>query len=193
MQVVSSNHFILRLILLISSFLFTSLVTTSANASSCPTLYQAPLKKLNSDEYYDFCQQLTGKVVLVVNTASQCGFTPQFKQLEELYKTYKDSGLVVIGFPSNDFKQDRGSEQQTANICYSNYGVTFPMMTKTSVKGSKANSLYKHLIAQSGKSVGWNFQKYLLNKQGQVVGVFPSSLSPTSNEMVAAIKQQLKM
>ncbi|KJF94736.1 glutathione peroxidase [Photobacterium angustum] len=179
--------------LLVSSILFTSLVTTSANASSCPTLYQSPLKKLNSDEYYDFCQHLTGKVVLVVNTASQCGFTPQFKQLEELYKTYKDSGLVVIGFPSNDFKQDRGSDQQTANICYSNYGVTFPMMTKTSVKGSKANPLYKLLISQSGKSVGWNFQKYLLNKQGQVVGVFPSSLSPTSNEMVAAIKQQLKM
>lgn len=163
-----------------------------AKANTCPSIYQHSMKKLDSTESYDFCQQLNNKVVLFVNTASQCGFTPQFKQLETLYQEYKAQGLMVVGFPSNDFMQDRGTEKQIAKVCYSNYGVTFPMMEKSKVLGSDANPIYKTLAIQSGKSVGWNFQKYLVNKKGEVVAVFPSNMSPLANDITSVIVTQLK-
>lgn len=112
------------------SALTATLLSTSslAFASSCPDILQGKQRLLNSTEEIELCDAFKGKTLLVVNTASQCGFTPQFEQLEQLHQTYKDQNFAVVGFPSNDFRQDRGSEEKTAKICYLDYGVTFPMM-----------------------------------------------------------------
>ncbi len=162
-------------------------------ANECPEHYQQDMRKLHSQETLNLCNALLGKTVLVVNTASQCGYTPQFKALENLYQELKDENFVVIGFPSNDFYQDRGSEKETANVCYLNYGVTFPMMMKSSVKGSQANPLYQHMISDSGISPRWNFYKYLLNDKGEVIGTFPSSITPDSSTLKSAIAQAISL
>jgi glutathione peroxidase len=138
---------------------------------------------------YDLAS-LKGHKVLVVNTASECGFTPQYKQLEELYETYKDRGLVVIGFPSNDFGgQEPGSEQQIAAFCRKNYGVTFPMMAKVHTKGPDQSPVYAWLTQKkrNGKldsEVKWNFQKYLIDEEGRLVTVYPSAQEPLSDPII---------
>lgn len=149
-------------LLAISSLFFCSL----ALANTCTEHYQQTMRKLYSQETMNFCDGLFGKTVLVVNTASRCGYTPQFQALENLYQKHKNDDFVVVGFPSNDFFQDGGTEGDTAKVCYLNYGVTFPMMMKSSVKGTQANPLYQHIIADSGISPRWNFYKYLLNGIG---------------------------
>ena len=127
-----------------------------------------------------------GKVLLVVNTASQCGFTPQFAGLEELWKTYRDRGLVVVGFPSNQFgSQDPGSNDEIASFCQLNYGVSFPMMAKVDVNGEKAHPLWKWLTAEAPgflgtKAVKWNFTKFLIGKDGQVIKRYAPTDSPAS-------------
>ncbi|MBL8001191.1 MAG: glutathione peroxidase [Flavobacteriales bacterium] len=134
--------------------------------------------------------QLKGKKVLVVNTASECGYTPQYRQLQELYAAYKDKGLVVVGFPSNDFGgQEPGNEQQIEQFCQANYGVTFPMMSKVSTKGADQHPVYQWLTqkAQNGKmdsEVKWNFQKYLVDEQGQLVTMLASAADPLGPEVI---------
>ncbi|HDM8223839.1 TPA: glutathione peroxidase [Vibrio campbellii] len=173
---------------LIATLLFTS---SMAFASSCPDILQGKQRLLNSTEEIALCDAFRGKTLLVVNTASQCGFTPQFEQLEQLHQAYKDQNFAVVGFPSNDFRQDRGSEEKTAKICYLDYGVTFPMMARTSVLGENANPVFAEITNQAGVTPKWNFYKFLINKDGKVVATFPSSTSPTSTTLTNMIEQQL--
>ncbi|GAM57017.1 glutathione peroxidase [Vibrio ishigakensis] len=163
----------------------------SGGAFACADILKVSQQKLNSTESIDFCQAFEGKTLLVVNTASQCGFTPQYKQLEALYQKYKQQGLVVVGFPSNDFNQDRGGEENTAKVCYLDYGVTFPMVARTSIKGKNANPVFSKIAKQSGVSPRWNFYKFLIDKDGEVVATFPSSVSPTSGTLTDVIEQHL--
>jgi glutathione peroxidase len=131
-----------------------------------------------------------GKVVLVVNTATQCGFTPQFDGLEKLYRKYKRRGLVLLGFPSNDFAQETRSNSDIATFCKANYGVSFPMFTKTKVTGARANGLFHDLAAATGQPV-WNFNKYLLDRKGRVVAHYTQNTEPLAGELVGQIKQLL--
>lgn len=135
-----------------------------------------------------------GKVLLVVNTASQCGFTPQYKGLEELYKKYEAKGLVIIGVPSNDFgEQEPGSSAEIKKFCALNYGVTFPMTTKQVVSGDEANPFYKwtYSVLGFGSAPKWNFHKYLIDTNGKVVDYFASTTAPDSPKLVSAIETLL--
>ncbi|WP_374504897.1 glutathione peroxidase [Flavobacterium sp.] len=137
---------------------------------------------------------LKGKKVMVVNTASKCGLTPQYKDLESLYKTYKDRGFVIVGFPANNFaSQEPGTNEEIAQFCQLNYGVSFPMMAKVSVKGSDMCEVYQFLTQQSkngvqDSQVEWNFQKYLLNENGELVKVISPRTLPTDAEIINWIK-----
>ena len=142
--------------LLYSTALIASLTSSVAFAASCPKILDGKQRLLNSNEEIELCEEFQGKTLLVVNTASQCGFTPQFKQLEQLHQTYKDQGFTVVGFPSNDFRQDRGSEEKSAKICYLDYGVTFPMMARASLSGSSANPVFAEIQQQAGVTPKWN-------------------------------------
>ena len=125
-------------------------------------------------------EQLAGKKVLIVNTASECGYTPQFAQLEELHQHFKDSNFVVIGFPSNDFgAQDPGSNLEIASFCQKNYGVSFPMMEKVVVKGNFQHPLFAWLTTELGEEVKWNFQKFLIDEEGGFVKSLGSDVLPT--------------
>lgn len=135
-----------------------------------------------------------GKVVLVVNVASKCGYTPQYKGLEELWKTYKDQGLVVIGFPCNDFgSQEPGSAKDIQEFCSVNYGVTFPMMAKVQTKaGAGQSEIYEYLGARTGSLPGWNFGKYLIGRDGQPLAFYASGVKPEGEELRTAIEAELK-
>ncbi len=158
--------------------------------TSCAPIFQHSMRKLHSAEKLDLCKLTQGKPVLVVNTASHCGFTPQFKGLEELYQRYHAQGLQVIGFASNDFFQESSDEAKTASICYKNYGVSFTMLAPSAVKGDDANPVFKAINAKS-QEPGWNFNKYLINTSGDTVEYFGSSTKPTDPELVDAILKQL--
>lgn len=162
-----------------------------ANASSCPDILKGSQRLLNSTDEVNLCEEFRGKTLLVVNTASQCGFTSQFGQLEALHQEYKDKNFTVVGFPSNDFRQDKGSEADSAKVCYLDYGVTFPMMSRSSISGPDANPVFSEIKKQAGVAPRWNFYKYLIDKDGNVVGTFGSSTSPSSATLVNAIEQQL--
>jgi len=162
----------------------------AADGAACPATLQHTFLRLQDEKPQSLCQY-TGKVVLVVNTASFCGFTGQYKGLEELYTRYKDKGLVVLGFPSNDFSQESGSNQQIADFCESTFGVKFPMFAKSSVKGADASPLFRQLAQLSGTAPRWNFHKYLLGRDGKLVDQYSSMTSPDSKGLVRAIEQQL--
>ncbi len=133
-----------------------------------------------------------GKVALVVNTASECGFTPQYAGLEKLYEEYSPKGLVILGFPSNDFgKQEPGSAADIQHFCQKNYGVKFPMFEKVATKGAEQSPVYKFLTVKEGEPK-WNFHKYLVGKDGQVLKSFPSKVAPDSKELRDAIDAALK-
>lgn len=137
-------------------------------------------------------KQYGGKVLLVVNTASKCGFTPQYEALEALQTKYAAQGFSVLGFPSNDFKgQEPGSEEQIQEFCTLTYGVKFPMFQKVQVTGPEATPLYQRLTAATGVAPGWNFHKYLLGRDGRVVAQFPSKIKPDDPALVAAIEREL--
>lgn len=155
------------------------------------SLLDYEMKALRGGQTVNFREAYQGKVILAVNTASQCGFTPQFKGLEALYEKYRDKGLVILGFPSNDFWQEHNDAEKTAEVCYLNYGVTFPMFSKSAVKGSEANAFFRNLIEQSGQSPKWNFFKYLIDPQGHVVKVYASTTSPDDAGLIEAIEQTL--
>jgi glutathione peroxidase len=160
-------------------------------AAQCPPLLHYEAKPLRGSDPVKFCEAYQGKVILAVNTASQCGFTPQFQGLEALYQKYKDRGFVVLGFPSNDFKQELPEAEQIAGVCYLNYGVTFPMFAKSAVSGKGANPFFKGLYEQSGLAPQWNFFKYLIGADGKLIKAYPSRIEPESEELVAAIESAL--
>jgi glutathione peroxidase len=163
----------------------------AAPASACSPLMHQRFPRLQDEVPQDLCQY-AGKVALVVNTASYCGFTTQYEGLEALYAKYQGKGLVVLGFPSNDFgKQEPGSSKEIADFCYNTYGVKFPMFSKTSVKGPQANSLHAALIKATGKAPEWNFHKYLIDRNGQVVRSYPSQVTPDDKALVADIEKAL--
>ena len=130
-----------------------------------------------------------GQVLLIVNTASQCGFTPQFAGLEALWQTYRERGLVVLGFPSNDFSQEPGSAKEISDFCYNTYGVKFPMLGKSHVRGGEANPMYVMLAKETGTAPKWNFYKYLIDRKGQVVGSYNSMVKPDDKQFVAKIER----
>jgi glutathione peroxidase len=135
-----------------------------------------------------------GKVLLVVNTASKCGFTPQYDGLEALHRKYSAQGFAVLGFPSNDFRnQEPGSEKEIQEFCTLTYGVKFPMFEKVHVVGDEATPLYKELTAATGVAPGWNFHKYLIGRDGKVLAQFPSKVKPDDPQLLRAVEEALKV
>lgn len=166
--------------------------TSPATAHTCPAILQHQFTRLQDESPQNLCQY-QGKLVLVVNTASYCGFTNQYAGLERLYAKYKSKGLVVLGFPSNDFgKQEPGSAKEIADFCFNTYGVQFPMFSKTVVSGAGKSALYAALEKSTGKSPQWNFHKYLIDRTGTVMANFPSEVEPESAPLIAAIDKALK-
>lgn len=173
--------------------LFCLLISCNAqNQTKMNTIYDYKVEDISGDEF-DFAD-LKGKKILIVNTASKCGFTPQFEGLEEIYQKYKDQNFVIVGFPSNDFgQQDPGSNEEIAEFCKINYGVSFPMMSKISVKGDSIAPIYefltqKELNGKKNSSVKWNFQKYLINEDGTFHDYFYSITKPDSKKITKWIE-----
>jgi glutathione peroxidase len=158
--------------------------------AACPGYLQGEYRKLHSTSDIDLCKLTEGKPVLVVNTASHCGYTKQFKGLEALSKKYEDKGLVVVGFASDDFNQEAKDEAEAATICFENFGVTFTMFAPTHVRGENANPLFKSL-AEATSEPKWNFNKYLLDKDGKIVEHFGSGVKPDDKELTVAIEKLL--
>ncbi|SPD63043.1 Glutathione peroxidase [Cupriavidus taiwanensis] len=167
-----------------------SAAAVPAAAGACPASLNFTFPRLQDDAPQNLCQY-AGKVVLVVNTASYCGFTPQYEGLEALYAKYNARGLVVLGFPSNDFSQEPGSQKEIADFCYNTYGVKFPMLGKSHVRGSDANPMYALLAKQTGTAPKWNFYKYLIGRDGKVVASYGSRTTPDDKELVAKIESLL--
>jgi glutathione peroxidase len=163
----------------------------AAAPASCPALLKHTFNRLQDEAPQDLCQY-AGKVVLVVNTASYCGYTKQYEGLERIYAKYSAKGLVVLGFPSNDFgKQEPGSSKEIADFCYNTYGVKFPMFSKSVVSGSNPNPLHASLIKITGKEPKWNFTKYLIGRDGKVIEHFPSKVEPEDKDVIGKIEKAL--
>jgi len=173
--------------------LFISLIAISTVAFSQKSFYDFKVKDIDGKEFN--LSSLKGKKVMVVNTASKCGFTPQYKELEAIYKQYGGDKFTIIGFPANNFgKQEPGTNKEIAEFCEKNYGVTFPMMSKISVKGDDMDPLYKWLTSKSengleDSEVKWNFQKYMIDETGKLVDVVYSKVKPDDEKIVNWIKQ----
>jgi glutathione peroxidase len=165
--------------------------TEAADAVQCSGPLQGEQRLLRSEERMDLCTYSHDKVVLVVNTASQCGFTGQFEGLEALHQSYKARGFSVLGFPSDSFSQEYGDEQATAEVCFINYGVTFPMMATSNVRGSEINPVFAALIKDTGETPRWNFYKYLVDREGQVIGVYSSTTRPDDQTLLRDIERAL--
>ena len=166
------------------------LLLVSFYTESCSELLNTEMRVLDSSEKVNLCQY-TDQVVLVVNVASRCGYTYQYSSLQKLYEDYKDNGFVVLGVPSRDFMQEYSDEGDVAEFCSTEYGVDFPMFATSKVRGTKANPLYKKLIAQSGVSPSWNFNKYLVSREGKVISTFGSKVKPDSPELISKIEELL--
>ncbi len=162
-----------------------------AAASTCPASLNHTLPRLQDEKPQSLCQY-QGKVILAVNTASYCGFTGQYKGLEALHARYKDAGLVVLGFPSNDFAQEKGSNKDIAEFCENTFGVKFPMFAASSVRGDKANPFFLQLIAQGATPPRWNFYKYLIGRDGKLIESYASMTGPEDRKLQAAIEKSLK-
>jgi len=159
--------------------------------NSCPTALNFKFPRLQDEQMQDLCQY-KGKVVLVVNTASYCGFTSQYEGLESIYSKYSSKGLVVIGFPSNDFgQQEPGSNKEIADFCKNTYDVKFPMMAKSVVSGTNANPMFKLLIEKTKTTPKWNFYKYLIDREGNVVNSYSSMVKPDSKTITSEIEKLL--
>lgn len=166
-------------------------LSTPAGDKQCPALLDHQFQRLQDEKPVSLCS-FKGQVLLVVNTASYCGFTGQYEELEQLQRQYSAKGFNVLGFPSNEFgKQEPKSNKEIAEFCNNTFGVKFPMFAKSSVKGDQANPLYKQLTKATGEQPGWNFHKYLIDRNGKVVGTFKSGVSPQSPEITQAIRRAL--
>lgn len=162
-------------------------LSTFASANSCPDVLKFMKRKLNSQETVNLCEEYSGKALLIVNTASYCGFTPQFEGLEAMYEKYKNENFTILGFPSHEFNQEADDEGKTAELCELTYGVKFPMFEPTDVKGDDADPLYKMLAKATGEAPSWNFNKYLVDKDGNIVKHYGSRVKPTDEELIADI------
>ena len=167
----------------------TEAVPTAKASSQCDDFTNVTMRKLRSKESINFCE-FKDKPLLIVNTASNCGFTSQFEGLEAIHKEYKDQGLVVLGFPSDDFFQEEDDEKDTAKVCFINYGVTFNMLATSAVRGSDANPIFKHLN-EATSSPNWNFYKYLVSADRKTVQRFNSKTKPQSQTLRDAIEAEL--
>ncbi|MFN4264718.1 MAG: glutathione peroxidase [Aquabacterium sp.] len=164
----------------------------TAGAAPCPALLNKTFPRLQDEKPQNLCQY-SGKVLLVVNTASKCGFAGQFEGLEALYAKYKDQGLVVLGFPSADFmKQEYESGKQIAEFCQNTYGVKFPMMAKTHVSGDDVNPFFADLIKASGTRPKWNFYKYLVSRDGKTVKAYSTATNPKDGDLISDIEKALQ-
>jgi glutathione peroxidase len=169
----------------------TTLAAAAPTALACPAILQHKFNRLQDEAPQNLCQY-AGKVTLVVNTASYCGFTSQYQGLEDLFAKYQSKGLVVLGFPSNDFgQQEPGSAKEIADFCFNTYGVKFPMFSKAVVIGPKRNALYDTLAKATGKTPQWNFHKYLIDRNGKVLASFASDVAPNSKALISAIEKAL--
>lgn len=167
-----------------------SLLAASQSYAACPQYLDHDMRKLHSQDQVNLCELQDGKPMLIINTASHCGYTKQFKGLEALHKAYRDQGLVVVGFASDDFNQEAKDEEKAAEVCYVNYGVTFTMIAPSHVRGDEANPVFAELATQTDKP-SWNFNKYLVDGSGKVVEHFDSNTSPDDKALADAIEQVL--
>lgn len=167
-------------------------VQAAEPAAGCPALLQHSFPRLQDEKPQSLCQY-SGKVLLVVNTASYCGFTGQYEGLEQLHARYRDQGLVVLGFPSNDFAQESGNNQQIAEFCANTYGVKFPMFAKSSVTGAQASPFFRQLAEATGQKPRWNFYKYLIGRDGKPVASYSSMTSPDSKDLLREVERQLAL
>lgn len=162
----------------------------AAPPAACPAALSHTFPRLQDEKPQSLCQY-GGKVALVVNTASYCGFTPQYKGLESLYGKYKDQGFVILGFPSNDFAQEKGSNKDIADFCESTFGVKFPMFGQSSVRGRDANPLFRQLAEKTGRQPLWNFHKYLIGRDGSIIASYTSLTDPADKTLLRDIEKQL--
>lgn len=170
------------------------LVSVEVSASECSKLLDFDVRTLNEKTTVNLCEAYQGKVILVVNTASKCAYTDQYESLERLYNQYKDEGLVVLGFPSNDFgQQEPGNEYQIKSFCRMTYGVKFPMFAKTRVSERYAGPFYSELARAAGTYPKWNFHKYLIDRNGQLVADYASAIDPLKEPLIGEIKKQIKI
>ncbi len=167
-----------------------NLLFSSSVWAKCAEWLDHDIGKLHSQETLNTCALTEGNTVLIVNTASKCGFTPQFKELQELYERYENQNFTIVGFPSNSFRQAAESEEEAADVCYVNFGVKFPMTSTISVRGEDAHPIFKYL-ASVDEAPQWNFNKYLVSPSGEVLEHFGSSVSPTSRPLTQAIESAL--
>lgn len=162
------------------------------NMQVCKSDTQFIKRRLSGNQKDNICETYKGKVMLIVNTASRCAYTDQYDGLEKLYANYKQQGLVVLGFPSNDFgSQEPGDEKSIKEFCRLTYGVEFPMYAKTKIKGDNADSFYMALIKAANQRPKWNFHKYLLNREGELIGSYSSSIKPDNKDLLKTIEQVL--
>jgi len=167
------------------------LAGAGAARAACPAFLDQELRKLHSQQTVNLCEVARDRPLLIVNTASHCGFTPQFSGLEQLYQDYRDRGLQVVGFASDDFRQAARDEAEAAEICYVNYGVTFTMLAPTHVRGDSANPVFAELARQAD-APRWNFNKYVLDRSGNVIAHFGSSTAPDDAGLRAAVESVLQ-
>lgn len=186
------SFFLMNLLITTTLFLLSLSWPKESQAMTCPPLLSQQFLRLQDEAPQNLCQY-SGKVILVVNTASYCGFTSQYDDLEKVFAKYKDQGFVVLGFPTNDFgKQEPGNNKEIAEFCHNTYGVKFPMFAKTTLSGSDANPLFKSLIEKTGTKPRWNFYKYIIDRQGNVVDSFSSMTSPSNKKITSLIEKLLK-
>jgi glutathione peroxidase len=179
------------LAVLVSSALLGTPAAADADDVACPAYLNHDFRKLHASGTVNLCKAFAGKPLLIVNTASHCGYTPQFQALQALHERYRERGLVVVGFPSDSFRQEADDDAETAEICYVNYGVKFTMVATSPVTGTEANPVFRELARQA-REPKWNFTKYLVAADGSVQQVFDSSVNPNSREFTAAIERLLQ-
>jgi glutathione peroxidase len=168
-----------------------SVLAAASAAEACPAFLNQQYRKLHSSDSVNLCALVAGKPLLIVNTASHCGYTPQFEGLQEAYEKYKARGLVVVGFTSDDFNQEAKDEAEAATMCFINYGVKFTMLAPQHVKGPDANAVFKELARQT-REPQWNFNKYLVTADGKVAHYFGSDVEPGSRQFGEAVEKLLK-
>jgi glutathione peroxidase len=190
-RVSKMRKYIAAILIVIAAILIVSVAPFArAEENQCSAYLSHEVRKLRSSERINLCDEFGGKPMLIVNTASRCGFTPQFAGLEALHQQYKDQGLAVLGVPSNDFNQAAKDEEAAARICYVNYGVTFTMLSQQRVRGPDAHPLFRELSRNAGPP-DWNFNKYLVDRDGKVIERFDSMVDPMSTSMRAAVESVL--